>query len=72
MKNTDTDQLIFGHTWEQIKRAQRGGRLSDPIDISKPAKQDPTEKDRSLLQQHGAEGLRMLGLFGVLDRLNLL
>ncbi len=26
---------IFGYRWEQIQRAQRGGRLSDSVDISK-------------------------------------
>jgi hypothetical protein len=26
-----SDELIFGHSWEAIQRAQRGGRLSAPL-----------------------------------------
>lgn len=64
------EPLIFGNTWQQIQRAQRGGHLSKRIDTSKPpAVQLPTEKDLQLLQKHGFEGLEKLGLHGVLDRL---
>lgn len=64
------EPLIFGHTWQQIQRAQRSGHLSERIDTSKPpVVQLPTEKDLQLLEQHGLEGLEKLQLFGVLDRL---
>ena len=63
------ENLIFGHTWQQIQRAQRGGHLSEKIDISKPpAIQLPTEKDLQLLEKHGFNGLEKLGFHGVLDR----
>lgn len=64
------EPLIFGHTWQQIQRVQRGGHLSERIDTSKPPViQLPTERDLQLLEQHGFEGLEKLQLFGVLDRL---
>lgn len=63
------DQKIFGYSWEQIQRAQRSGRLADPIDTSKPAIQPPSERDLQLLEKHGIEGLKELQLFGVLDRI---
>ena len=28
------NDLIFGHTWEAIQRAQRGGRLHDRVPLS--------------------------------------
>lgn len=62
-------KTIVGHTWAAIQRAQQGGRLSDPVAI-KP-KAQATDEDRDLLAKHGEIGLRNLGLFGVLDRLNL-
>jgi hypothetical protein len=61
--------LILGHTWQQIQRAQRGGHLSKRIDTSKPPTiQLPTEKDLQLLEQHGFDGLEKLGFHGTLDR----
>jgi hypothetical protein len=62
---------IFGYSWSDIQRAQQGGRLSRPIDTSKQSP-DYTESDRALLAEHGEQGLRDMGYFGVLDRLNLL
>ena len=62
---------IFGYEWSDIQRAQQGGRLSRPVDTSKPAP-DYTESDRALLAEHGEQGLRDMGYHGVLSRLNLL
>jgi hypothetical protein len=62
---------IFGYSWSDIQRAQQGGRLSRPIDTSKQS-HDYSESDRALLAEHGEQGLRDMGYFGVLDRLNLL
>lgn len=31
-------ERIFGHTWAAIQRAQRGGRLHDPLPPRDPAK----------------------------------
>lgn len=60
---------IFGYEWEDIRRAQQGGRLGKPIIETKRA--SATEADRKLLAMHGIEGLREMSLFGVLDRLSL-
>ena len=62
--------LIFGHSWEAIQRAQRGGRLHETIDTSKPSTRTATDDDVALLQQYGTiEALKAAGLFGVADRL---
>ena len=64
---------IFGYDWEDIQRAQRGGRLNRTIDTSKsPYSADTAERldaDVKLLEQYGEDGLRDLAYFGVLDRL---
>lgn len=58
--------------WEAIQAAQQGKPFRPaPIDLSKPAKKPATDKDRELLAQFGADGLRERQMFGVLDRLNL-
>lgn len=68
----DNDR-IFGLTWDQIQRAQRGQGYRDRIDTSKPAFKAATpeeaEGDRQLLEKHGEQGLRDRGYFGVIDRL---
>ena len=60
--------LIFGYTWEEIDRAQRGGGLARAIAHHQ---ENPTAKpsDRELLEKHGEDGLMAMGFFGVLDRL---
>lgn len=67
------DDLIFGHSWEAIQRAQRGGSLHGHIDISKDscpaATPEEAEGDRQLLEKHGEHGLRDRQYFGVIDRL---
>lgn len=67
------ENTIFGYSWGQIKSVQQGGKslTSEKIDLSKPAKKPATDKDRELLALHGENGLREMGMFGVLDRLNL-
>lgn len=68
-----TNPTIFGYTWEEIQAGQQGDMraMRGSVDLSKPAKRPATEKDHALLAEHGADGLRRLGMFGVLDRLNL-
>lgn len=62
---------IFGYSWEDIQRAQQGGRLARAVDTSKPAADDRAhlEADRALLAKHGAGGLEALGFFGCIGRL---
>lgn len=63
---------IFGYTFDEISAAQqKRGRLGHAIDTTKPAADDMhrLEADRALLSEHGADGLRERGFFGVLDRL---
>ena len=59
---------IFGHTWEEIDAAQRGGNLNHPVVVHAP---NPTanQSDLDLLAQHGHEGLARMQFFGVIDRL---
>ena len=45
--------------------------MLSPVDLSKPAKKPATDKDKALLAEHGEAGLRAMGYYGVLDRLNL-
>lgn len=65
-----TMNKFFGYDWDDIQRAQQGGRLSRPVvrtdDDINP---DRLAHDRALLAQYGANGLRKLEYFGVLDRL---
>jgi hypothetical protein len=61
---------IFGHRWEDIQRAQRGGRLAHRIDTSAPISHAVTEVDRALLEKHGSiAALKSAGFFGTADRL---
>ena len=57
--------------WESIQAKQQGTYRPAPIDLSKPSKKLATDKDKALLTQHGAQGLRDLGLYGVLNRLDI-
>ena len=64
------DETIFGHSWEAIQRAQRGGRLHERIDISKPTNHAPTDDDRALLAKYGSiQALKDAGFYGSADRL---
>jgi hypothetical protein len=61
---------IFGYEWEDIQRAQRGGRLSHPVDTSKPISHAPTDDDRKLLVEYGSiSALKSAGFHGSADRL---
>lgn len=64
-------EKIFGYDWEDIRRAQRGGRLARAI--AGPAVSDLTPErlaeDRALLAAHGRDGLAAMGYAGALDRL---
>ena len=60
---------IFGYSFEDIRRAQQGGRLCRAIDLHNPAISQASDSDRALLAEHGAQGLRDRGFFGTIDRL---
>mgnify|MGYP007115082649 CR=1 FL=1 len=59
---------IMGYQWEDIQRAQQGGRLgcAVPHEVSLPK---ATAADMDLLKEHGEAGLQRLGYCGTLDRL---
>ena len=61
-------QTIFGHTWEEIDAAQRGGKLNRPIAVHTP-NPTATQTDLDLLAQQGHEGLERKQFYGVIDRL---
>lgn len=63
---------IFGHSWEDIQSMQQGKYTPRTISNSTDGKKPATESDHEMLKKHGVDGLRELGFFGVLDRLNLL
>ena len=58
--------IIFGYTWEEIKNAQQGKPLGKPV---KNYYNICTEDDIKLFIQYGEQGLRDIGFYGVLDRL---
>jgi hypothetical protein len=65
--------LIFGHTWDDIKSMQQGTYKPQVIQ-GPPNKPQATDHDKLLLEEIGLLGLRLLGLrkeklWGVLDRL---
>ena len=63
------DNLIFGHTFDEIKKAQqKNGHLGKPIQ-GRPVKPGPTESDLLLLEKYGIDGLTTMGFHGVIDRL---
>ncbi len=60
---------IFGYSFDDIKRAQQGGRLCRAIDLNAPAMMQVIDSDRALLAEHGSQGLRDRGFFGTIERL---
>lgn len=68
-RGIEMNDLIFGHTWEAIQRAQQGGRLHTAVDTSKPLDHSLLPGDMELLEKHGLEGLQQMGFAGVIDRL---
>jgi len=63
---------IFGYEWDDIQAAQqKRGSLQKTIDISSATGRPPaTDADRELLAKHGIDGLKEMGFFGVIDRLD--
>lgn len=57
---------IFGRSWEDIQVMQQGGPAR-AVDLG--PKPEATDGDRKLLALHGADGLRKMNYWGVLDRL---
>ena len=62
------DDKIFGYDWEEIRRAQQGGRLGVAV-VSTSPKPCATEADITLLATEGEQWLRLHKYDGVLDRL---
>lgn len=63
---------IFGYEWEDIQRAQRGGRLiNSAVDTSHPPQINPEQlaTARKLLAEHGADWLVANAMHGVIDAL---
>lgn len=55
---------IFGYDWEDIQRAQQGGRLGKPVKSV-----EWTETDQACWDEHKSiEALEAAGLYGVADR----
>lgn len=64
------DNKIFGYEFEDIQRAQHGGRLNKVVDTSKDDVGDRLhENDINMLNEHGLSGLESMGYYGVIDRL---
>ena len=63
---------IFGYKWEDIQAMQNGVHTRPTVDVSKPSKGAATQQDRDMLAKHGTQGLRDNGMWGVLDRLEIL
>ena len=40
------------------------------VDLSGDGKTPATDRDRELLAEHGIDGLKAMGFYGVIDRLN--
>ena len=59
---------IFGYDWEDIQRAQQGGRLGKPAQLQDDIGKH-RESDAKLLQEHGIDKLIQMGYAGVVDRL---
>ncbi len=60
---------IVGYDWADIQRAQQGGKLAKPVDLSKPVDRSLMPGDLELFAQHGIAGLQAKGFFGAVDRL---
>lgn len=69
--NDDDGTPIFGFAWSEIQAMQRGEGRPRRMILGAPAPlPGPTAEDRRLLAEHGMDGLRALGMNGVLDRLS--
>lgn len=63
--------LIFGGDWQEIQDIQQKRHNPERVNMNTPpGPTPPTDRDRELLAEHGMDGLRALGLDGVVDRLN--
>jgi hypothetical protein len=60
--------LIFGYTWDEIQKAQFGGKLHHSI-VSSGDKLTITVEEIELFSREGVSGLERLGFYGLLDRL---
>lgn len=65
-----SEPTIFGYSWDQIKSAQQGVKLSRTIKGS-ATRPKATEADYAALDKYGVEGLQKRESYGVLDRLGL-
>lgn len=65
------DNRIFGYEWDDIQRAQRGGRLNSAVDTSHPPQINPEQlaTARKLLAEHGADWLVANAMHGAIDAL---
>lgn len=71
MNGPDGEPLILGFTWDEIQRMQRGEGRPPGMRLGAPAPlPGPTAEDRRMLAEHGIDGLRALGMDGILDRLS--
>jgi hypothetical protein len=63
--------LIFGYTWDEIKKAQQGGTLQKLTPLAaKMAEGDIcTRNDLALFEKFGINGLIERKFYGTLDRL---
>jgi hypothetical protein len=59
--------LIFGRTWEEIQGKQQRRQVAPIIRCSTAVVLHPG--DLELLEKYGEEELKLMGYFGVLDRL---
>lgn len=61
---------IFGYEWEDIQRAQQGGRLHRQIDLSTPVDHSLSDADRELITQYKTvDALTAAGFHGTADKL---
>lgn len=61
---------IFGYEWEDIQRAQQGGRLQRRVGVSKPVDHSLSDAGRALIEKHKTvEALTAAGYHGTADRL---
>lgn len=61
---------IFGYEWEDIQRAQHGGRLQRRIDLSRPVDHSLSAADAALVAEYKTvEALTAAGYHGTADKL---
>ena len=67
----NSNNLIFGYTWEQIQKAQQGEVLGQIVPLATKAAKDDicTRGDLELFEKYGEEGLKAMQFDGVIDRL---